>query len=163
MDRIDSESAPWAARPGSSARDGRWVWPTGAGAEGAEFSGVPEFVPGTLQEQTDAYVVYPSIGAEDGRVAGPVEVLGDSAGDGLQEPAGIFNPAADEHPDAPLIGGTGNLRHILGTGLPPGVELADVHDPGSKARAAVMDAAREAQSRDARQPRATAPPPADRH
>jgi len=39
-----------------------------------------------------------------------------------------------EHgPDGKLIEGTGNLKHIFKTGLPPGVEPEDVTDPGMKA------------------------------
>ena len=34
---------------------------------------------------------------------------------------------------APEIKGTGNLKHILNTGLPPGVDREDVTDPGAKA------------------------------
>lgn len=32
-----------------------------------------------------------------------------------------------------FVKGTGNFRHILKTGLPPGVEREDVTDPGAKA------------------------------
>ena len=34
--------------------------------------------------------------------------------------------------DAP-VHGTGNFKHILQTGLPPGVEPEDITDPGAKA------------------------------
>ena len=33
----------------------------------------------------------------------------------------------------PLVEGTGNLKHIFKTGLPPGVEREDITDPGAKA------------------------------
>lgn len=37
-------------------------------------------------------------------------------------------------PKEPPVQGTGNLKHILKTGLPPGVETEDITDPGAKAR-----------------------------
>lgn len=98
-------------KTGEQAREaiGEWRWPIGA--QGAEFSGVPEFIPGIPQELTDAYCADAGAGAQ-----GDVQV--------------------DAHAHEPLVAGTGNLRHIMKTWLPPGVDVSDVSDPGSKARAA---------------------------
>lgn len=48
-----------------------------------------------------------------------------------------------------FLGSTGNLKHVMSTALPPGIEPSDVTDPGTKARAAALAAARAGASTEA--------------
>lgn len=140
----------------------QWHWPRADAG-----TGLPEPVPGTLQEQTDAYgfsTARRDPGAEDLSRDLP-GVDRHPAHPGAGGPARSAPPdrqrpvfASESDRDRPAHGsmeGTGNLKHVLQTGLPPGVDYDDVTDPGSKARATAL--------RD-RQPAPVAgQPPAQRH
>ena len=129
---------------------GQWNWPVGS--DGVEFSGVPE-VPGKEllkpkgREVQGREVTRP----ESGRDAIDISDAIDTGKERVLDPASVEAAGTKSSLDAPhvvvdpdkLLGSTGNLRHTLETGLPPGIEPSDVIDPGSKAREQALREQRE--------------------